>query len=271
MADHNDRPQLPDRNQEPQPTDQTDQDPDSTVVPHPIEEQEARRAALRAWWDDAWSSPDGVLYRRWEDLRQAPELGWHQMANWVKALLAVATLSLVLLLLDSAATVLADEVHRLLTAAPTVQIGTDASTGVWAVVDQPIRSYIAQHSTGLTVSGSTIYTLWQVAGLTGLIGGFLRSTAARLLWVAWGAGSAAMIWSAAPADGRTLATGIAVLAWSIASVFALRGLSLRPVIVTHIHNPAPAFRPEAKAEIHLPAQSPQGNDSPDNVRQFQQR
>nr|WP_237529030.1 YbfB/YjiJ family MFS transporter [Streptomyces sp. SID5469] len=41
-----------------------------------------------------------------------------------------------------------------------------------------------------------------------------------------------MVWSASPADGRTVATGIAVLAWTIASVFALRGLSLRPVIHT---------------------------------------
>ncbi|MFD3931716.1 hypothetical protein [Streptomyces sp. NPDC058614] len=267
MADHNDRaPHIPGQRQESPAAGHSDQALPALV--EPIEEKETWRATLRRQWDDAWSIPDGILYRRWEDLRQAPELGWHLMANWIKTLLALAAFSVVVLLLDSAASALADAAHRLLTAAPRVQIGTDTSTGVWTVVDQPIRSYIAQHSAGLAVTGSTIYTLWQVAGLAGLVGGFLRINAARLLWMAWGAGSAAMIWSAAPSDGRTLATGIAVLAWSFASAFALRGLSLRPFVVTHIHNPPIEIRPE----IHAPAPAaPPADDTPDNVHQFQQR
>ncbi|MEU6110482.1 hypothetical protein ABZ853_19015 [Streptomyces albidoflavus] len=40
-----------------------------------------------------------------------------------------------------------------------------------------------------------------------------------------------MVHSAAPADGRTLATGHVVLA--AAPAFALRGLSLRPSFFTH--------------------------------------
>ncbi|MFE7676302.1 hypothetical protein ACFU5N_29345 [Streptomyces albidoflavus] len=42
-----------------------------------------------------------------------------------------------------------------------------------------------------------------------------------------------MVHSAAPADGRTLATGHVVLAWTAAPAFALRGLSLRPSLFTH--------------------------------------
>ncbi|MFE9770029.1 hypothetical protein ACFYPC_36815 [Streptomyces sp. NPDC005808] len=223
----------------------------------------SRRAALSEWWEDAWTE-GGVLHQRWEDLRQAHELGWHEMANWIKTVLALAGFAVVALFLDGAAGVLADALHRLLTAAPRVQIGTDTFTGVLAVVDQPVRSYIAQHSAGLAVSGSTLYTLWQVAGLVGLVGGFLRSTAARLLWTAWGTGSAAMIWSAAPELGRTLATGIAVAVWLLASAFALRGLQLRRAVVVHV---APRIHNEIR-EIHVPADRP-ADDTPDNVHQLQ--
>lgn len=38
------------------------------------------RPTLRQWWDDAWTE-GGTLHTRWEELRQAPDLGWHQMAG----------------------------------------------------------------------------------------------------------------------------------------------------------------------------------------------
>ncbi|MFE6946078.1 hypothetical protein [Streptomyces chartreusis] len=267
MADHNDRTQIPAQRQEP-----TTADNGQAVTappppaPEPMKQTKPRRTAVGDWWKDAWSE-NGVLHARWEDLRQARTAGWHQMANWVKVLLAAVGACGVLILVDGALGVLADAVHRLLTAAPRVQIGTDTSTGLWAVIDQPIRTYIAEHSAGLAVSGSTIYTLWQVAGLTGLIGGFLRSTAARLLWAAWGASSAAMIWATAPEQGRTLVTGIAVLAWLLASTFALRGLTLRPAVVV---NASPRIRNVIRPEIHVPVPAYQdADDTPDNVHQLQ--
>jgi hypothetical protein len=218
--------------------------------PQPAAPQPAapRLAALRAWWKKAWEE-GGVLHSRWEDLRRAPELGWHGMANWCKVLLATAGLSVVVLLLNSATGTLADSLHTLLTAAPRVQVGTNTSHGVFAVVDQPVRSYIATHSAGLQISASTVYTLWQLTGLFGLIGGFLRSSGARLTWTAWGAASIAMVWSAAPTSGRTIATALAALAWTAASALALRGLSLRPAFFTHIHNAGHQIEPH----IYLPA------------------
>ncbi|MGG7568973.1 hypothetical protein [Streptomyces sirii] len=265
MADYNDRTQIPGQRPEFPAPGQHLPTNDIPTIPSPatVKEPSPRLAALREWWDEAWAD-GGVLHNRWEDLRQAPMLGWHQMANWVKTLLTLCAVSVVAMLLDSATEVLADAVYRLLIAAPRVQIGTDTSTGVWAVLDAPIRSYIAQHSAGLAISSSTIYTLWQLAGLFGLFGGFFRSTAARLTWTAWGAASVAMVWCAAPASGRTVAAGIAALAWTFASAFALRGLSLRPALF--IHNTAPEIRPE----IRLPAPAdPPADDTPHNVHQLQ--
>jgi hypothetical protein len=245
--------------------------PEPRYLPVPVAKPQPRQprfTALRAWWTTSWS-PGGFLYERWEDLRRAPQLGWHGMSNWLKALLAVAGASVVVLLFNSAVDVVLNALHQLLTAAPRVQVGTDTSHCVFAVVDQPIRTYIAAHCAGLQISASTVYTLWQVVGLFGLIGGAFRSTGARLTWTAWGAASIAMVHSAAPEGGRTVATGLAVLAWTAGSALALRGLSLRPVLFTHIHNTAPAFEPH----LHLPAPTAPsgGEDTPDTVRTLRTR
>jgi hypothetical protein len=231
-------------------------------VTTPQPRQQPRVAALRAWWTTSWA-PGGFLYARWEDLRSARQLGWHGMANWLKTLLAIAGASVVVLLFNGAVDVVLNALHHLLTAAPRVQVGTDTSHGVFAVVDQPVRTYIAAHTAGLQINASTVYTLWQVVGLVGLIGGAFRSTGARLTWTAWGAASIAMVHSAAPAGGRTVATALAVLAWTAASALALRGLSLRPVFFTHIYNTAPAFEPH----LHIPAAAapPADDGSPDTV------
>lgn len=218
-------------------------------TPQKTPSRPSRRTALRAWWKQAWQY-GGVLHERWEDLRQGPELGWHQMANWVKALFALAGFSVTVLLLDAAAGIIFDTVHRLLSAAPRMQVGTDTSTGVWAVIDQPVRTYLAQHSTGLAISASTTYTLWQFTGLAALVLGFLtRNNGVRLTWAAWGAASTWMVWTATPETGRTVAAGITVLTWAAASTFALRGLSLRRI--SYVHTPSP--RIDIRPEIHVPA------------------
>jgi hypothetical protein len=76
-----------------------------------------------------------------------------------------------------------------------------------------------------------------------------------------------MVWSATPDGSRTVAAGIAALLWGLASIFALRGLSLRPVI----NNPAPAA-PQVNVypAFHIPPQpTPDLDDEPDNVHPLQ--
>ncbi|MGW6463675.1 hypothetical protein [Streptomyces rubiginosohelvolus] len=267
MADHNDRtPNIPGQRQEHQAVNGQALNVPPPPAPSLEEKEQPRLAALREWWSDAWDD-GGFLHDRWEDLRQAPELGWHSMANWVKAAIGLAGISLVILLLDGATDVLADSIRSLLTAIPHVQVGADTSTGVFAVVDQPIRTYIAAHSAALPISASTVYTVWQVVGLFGLVGGFVRSSGARITWTAWGAASIAMVHSAAPADGRAIATGLAVLAWTVASALALRGLTLRPSVF--IHNAAPAI--DIRPEIHVPTPATPSEETPDNVHPLQKR
>ncbi|MFE4540664.1 hypothetical protein ACFRKB_37300 [Streptomyces scopuliridis] len=225
-------------------------------------------AGARAWWAEAWNE-GGVFHEMWEDVRRAPGAGWHGMANWIKAVATVAVFSFVVLPFNGAVDVLLETAHHILTAVPKVQVGDNTSSGVFAVVDQPIRSYIAAHSSGLPISASTIYTLWQLVGIFGLVGGFLRSSGARLTWTAWGAASIATVYSAAPADGRTIATGLAVLAWTAASALALRGLTLRPQILTAVHTGAPQIT--VQPEIHVPAPASPADDTPDNVHPLPKR
>ncbi|MCT9094201.1 hypothetical protein N4G70_35980 [Streptomyces sp. ASQP_92] len=202
-----------------------------------------RFTQLRAAWNASWEH-GGFLHGRWEELRQAPQAGWHGMAHWIKALLALIGVCAVIILLDTAGDIFDATVSRMVDAAPATRTGTSAANGLWGVVETPLRSYIAHHTAGLAVSASAVFAFWQLVGWFGLIGGFIGSTGARITWTCWGAGSVLAVWSAAPADGRTVATGIAVLAWTIASTVALRGLSLRPVVSNFIHIPAPAPAPD---------------------------
>lgn len=237
----------------------SDQTPHNQPAATATQPTASRLAELRAWWDEAWAK-DGVLHEKWEDLRQAPELGWHLMANWVKAGLSLLGISFAIIIVTTAIGTVAETLDRLLAAAPTVRGGVDTSGGVWGVIDNPLRQYIAAHSAGLPISASTVYTLWQLTGLFCLITGFItRSNGVRLTWTAWGAASIAAVWATTPETSRTIATAIAVLAWTLASALALRGLNLRPRVFATIHNPV-----DVRPEIHIPAQPDHAD--PDNVR-----
>ncbi|MGW2777279.1 hypothetical protein ACWC4C_33070 [Streptomyces olivaceoviridis] len=219
----------------------------------------ALRKALRDWWDRAWDI-DGVLYEMWDDVLSAPDDGLRHMAPWLRAVLMVAGVSFVVLMAKGAGEVLLQALHQILTAVPKVQVGVDTSNGVAAVVDQPVRTYIARHSAGLPVAASTVYTLWRLTGITGLVLGFLtRNNAVRAMWTAWGAATVFMVWTATPDTSRPVAAGIAALAWTLLSAVALRGLTLRRRVIgrpakvsvrPEIHVPVPYLVPAEPAEQH---------------------
>lgn len=243
------------------PRGQHTEDRDLPPVPEP---EQPHFTALRQWWSDAWDE-DGLLYSRWEEVRQAPRAGWHGMANWIKAAIALVTLCSVIVLLATAGDIATAALHGLSNAAPAL-LAADVR-GIWGAVDNPIHTYLSQSAAHLAVSSSALYACWQLAGLVGLIGGFARSTGARIIWAAWGTASIAMVWSASPTGGRTVATGIAALAWTLASTSALRDLSLR--------RSAPVFQPQFRPELHLhapvPPPAPPADDIPDTIHQLQQR
>jgi hypothetical protein len=209
-----------------------------------------RFAALRAWWDTAWEE-NGVLYTMWEDVLSVPEAGFRHMAPWLRAVLMVAGVSFVVLMAKAAGEVVLEALHQLLTAVPKVQVGVDTSSGVFAVVDQPVRTYIAQHAAGLPVEGSTVYTLWLLTGIVALVLGYLsKNNGVRATWAAHGAATVFMVWTVTPDTSRPVAVALAVLAWTFLSAFAMRGLTLRrpaarPVEVT--------VRPEIYVSVQPPA------------------
>lgn len=213
--------------------------------------KEPRFAPLRTWWTKAWEE-DGVLNTMWEDILSAPDDGFRYMAPWLRTVLAVAGISFVVLLARAAGEVILQALHQMFTAVPKVQVGVDTSSGVFAVVDQPVRTYIAQHSAGLPVAASTVYTLWLLTGIVGLVLGFLtRNNGVRAMWTGHGAATVWMVWAATPHTSRPIAAALAVLAWIFLSAFAMRGLTLRRRVV--------AGRPTkvvVRPEIHVPVPVP---------------
>ncbi|MFJ4008062.1 hypothetical protein ACIPWL_32110 [Streptomyces sp. NPDC090023] len=235
-----------------------------TYLPVPFPKappKEPRFAALRTWWQEAWEE-EGVLHAMWEDVLSAPEDGFRYMAPWLRAVLMVAGVSFVVLMAKAAGEVVLQGLHTLLTAVPKVQVGVDTSSGVFAVVDQPVRTYIAQHSAGLPIEASTVYTLWLLTGIVGLVLGYLsRNNGVRAMWSAWGAASVFMVWTATPDTSRPVAVGLAVLAWTFLSAFAMRGLTLRRRVVAG--RPAKvAVKPEVHVHVTTPA--PAADQHPHN-------
>lgn len=236
-------------------------------VPYPkAPPKEPRFAALRAWWNTAWEE-DGVLHNMWEDVLSAPDAGPRHMAPWIRAALMTAGVSFVVLMAQAAGEVVLEALHQLLTAAPNVQVGVDTSNGVAAVVDQPVRTYIAQHAVGLPIEGSTVYTLWLLTGIVGLVLGYLsRNNGVRALWAAHGAATVWMVWTTTPDASRPVAVGLTVLAWTFLSAFAMRGLTLRRRVVAgrpakvsvrpeiHVHVPAPAAPADQPSHSNCPFQ-----------------
>ncbi|WP_327349016.1 hypothetical protein [Streptomyces europaeiscabiei] len=227
-----------------------------TYLPVPFPKappKESRFAALRDWWTKAWDV-DGVLYDMWEDVLSAPEDGLRNMAPWLRAVIAVTGVSFVVLMANAAGEVILQALQQLLTAVPRVQVGVDTSSGVFAVVDQPVRTYIAQHSAGLPVDASTVYTLWLLTGIVGLVLGCLsKNNGVRAMWSAHGAATVWMVWTATPDTSRPVAAGLAVLAWTFLSAFAMRGLTLRRPVGRPARPAKVAVRPEIHVNVPAPA------------------
>lgn len=227
-----------------------------------------RLAALHERWSESWAN--GLLYRRWEDVRHMRKAGWHGAANWLKATSAVIAICLAVMMIDTAADIVLTATDQLAAATPT----PSTSHEFWAVVDNPVRTYIDEHTgASLPVAAPTVHAAWQAIGLFGLVGGFFYNTGARITFTVWGCASLAMVWSATPADSRVIATGLAALGWAMASAFALRGLSLRPVVHNH-PAAAPVIQPQIRPELHIhatipaPAPTSDGPDDPGNLRQL---
>ncbi|MFH9568463.1 hypothetical protein [Streptomyces globisporus] len=213
-------------------------------------------AALRSWWDKAWED-DGVLNLMWMDIMNVPR----NMAPWIRAVVMLVGASFVVLAVLAAGEAVLRTVHQLLTAVPTVQVGVDTSDSVLAIVDQPVRTYIAQHSAGLPIAASTVYTLWLATGIAALIlGYFTRSNALRAMWTGWGAATVFMVWTATPDTSRTVAVALTVLAWTLLSALALNGLSLRRTVGRPAHPVKTPARPDV--HIHMPPAADRHSNCP---------
>ncbi|WP_326743381.1 hypothetical protein [Streptomyces sp. NBC_01768] len=100
-----------------------------------------------------------------------------------------------------------------------------------ATVTDPVHAYLDAHTVGLPITATTVFGIWLVVGAATLIGAWIiEGFGPRLTWLAYGTATVFMVWDASPAAGRTVAAGLAVIAWTILSTFAMRGFSLRPVV-----------------------------------------
>ncbi|MGW1620978.1 hypothetical protein [Streptomyces sp. NPDC002172] len=241
------------------------QTPSPPVLELDGEHDTRRRAKLRAAWKQSWQE-GGFLYRRWDEILQARHDSWHEIANWIKAAVMLAGLSLIVMMVDTAGDI-ASATLKGLSTVPATNAG--GGSGLWGTVDHPIRVFLADQAAHLAVTPAALYAFWQLTGLLSFIGGFFRNSGARITWGLFGGVSLAMVWSASPAGGRAAATGLAALMWALASFFALRGLTLRPIVHNHPAQFQPQFSPALHLHATLPAPTPSGDDHSDHIHPLQ--
>lgn len=102
------------------------------------------------------------------------------------------------------------------------------------LVLDPVRAYLDTHATGLPIGADTLWWTWTAAGAAFFLLGWLAAAvAARIGWVLWGAATVAMVYATTTGPARTTTAGIAVLWWTVLSLFALR----RRVTTQRVHLP----------------------------------
>jgi hypothetical protein len=216
---------------------------------------------FRQWLAKAWAA-DGVLHRRWEELRTAPQYGWHGMANWIKTALVLVVGTLFLETLDAAGTILVALADSLGVELPKARALLRAPAELWSTVDLPMRAYFADLRGALPASPQTLYTYWQITGAGTLFAtAFTRTTGFRLVWWGWSAATAAVVWAGTLPAGRPLAAGITVLGCAIlgAAVFR-RARSRRSVLLLQVST---AVSPQIVQRVPSPAsESPRPHPCP---------
>lgn len=97
-------------------------------------------------------------------------------------------------------------------------------SGLAETIHQPVVAYLRSNSAGLPMAAGDLVDWWVGLGAGAfLTSAVLRSWPARLLWCCWGVWSIAMVSAGTPQDARSVAVGVATLAWAAVSVVALRG------------------------------------------------
>lgn len=197
----------------------------------------------------------GWLVERGHDLSTLVTLGWRPAPLWVKAAAVAWGAVLAVLALTALGGLLLSWGRALPWTLPTAH----DPTGLLAVIDDPIHRYLAAHTRTLPASTTTVYAAWQATGLLALVLGWVGVTAARAIWLLWGAATVAMVAAATPASDRPVAACLALLAWTVLSIIALRGLTPRrlwPHTTVHVQAPTTALAPapQITAHLHVPEQ-----------------
>ncbi|MFF7858983.1 hypothetical protein [Streptomyces sp. NPDC007904] len=240
--------------------------PDTAQLPPGGNRKQRFTRRLRTAWRESWEE-GGFLYQRWEEIFQARNASWHEIAPWIKAAGLLAGISFLVIAVDTAGDITGG-VLKGLSDVPASGIGDGA--GLWGTVDHPIRVFLAEQAAHLAVAPGALYAFWQLTGLLSLVGGFLGNAGAHITWALFGCSGLAMVWSASPTGGRAVATGLAAFMWALASIVALRGLTLRPIV--HNHPPQWQFNPAIHLDAAIPAPTPTGDDfgdAPDTIRPLQ--
>lgn len=123
--------------------------------------------------------------------------------------------------------ILAPIIEALAAATPQVITWLEDSDLVGLITD-PVHEYLTTHAAAVPLAGQLLSTGWAVAGVGFFLWSWIgRSFGARIGWVLIGAATTGMVYTATEEPSQTVAAGVTVLIWAVASIAAFRGVGRR--------------------------------------------
>ncbi|MEV0646418.1 hypothetical protein AB0I28_14265 [Phytomonospora sp. NPDC050363] len=97
-----------------------------------------------------------------------------------------------------------------------------AGSDLGHVVTDPVRTWLQAGAADLPVGWQLLWTLWCATGVTLFVSGTLTVRGARVGWLLFGLGTAAMVYAETPAASAWAAVGVTAAWWALGTLFVLR-------------------------------------------------
>ncbi|PWU52757.1 hypothetical protein DLJ47_18125 [Micromonospora sp. S4605] len=93
-----------------------------------------------------------------------------------------------------------------------------ATGPITRTITAPVHAYLDSHAAGLPATAEQLRWGWLITGVVLLTAASFGARGARIGWCLHGVSTAAMVWSASPADNRELAVAVTAAVWSLLAV-----------------------------------------------------
>ncbi|GGQ77650.1 hypothetical protein [Couchioplanes azureus] len=187
---------------------------------------------INRWWMDRESTRPAL--REMAAIPPKPALAAILAGTAVLVLLIVALVWWLIAAITGVISAIADAIRETSGHATDTAVNDLTTWSITRTITDPVHTYLSTHAAGLPIAGETLWWTWLATTGGMLLLATLGSRGARLGWPLTGALTTAMVYTATPTTGQTVAAGLAITVWAVLSIAAynrLTALERAPLIL----------------------------------------